>query len=141
MRAGPEPDFRWQAFANAVAELAVALQVRLMVGLGGFPAGAPHTRPVKLALKGSGLLGKHPAGSGWLESGRNSLLESAQEATLTSVPTSAFPRQCSEFAKAALRSGLTSCFTCGAAEAMELRAVARLGEKGRLGSWYPTHPR
>jgi len=28
-----------------------------------------------------------------LEGGRNSLLESAQEATLTSVATSAFPRQ------------------------------------------------
>jgi hypothetical protein len=51
--AGPEPDFRWQSFANAVAELAVALQVRLMVGLGGFPAGAPHTRPVKLASTAS----------------------------------------------------------------------------------------
>src|ERR1019366_9363584 len=51
--AGPEPDFRWQSFANAVAELAVALQVRLMGGLGGFPAGAPHTRPVKLASTAS----------------------------------------------------------------------------------------
>ena len=33
------------------------------------------------------LLGKHPAGYGLLEGGRNSLLESAQEATLMSVPT------------------------------------------------------
>jgi hypothetical protein len=51
--AGPEPDFRWQGFANAVAELAVAFETRLMVGLGGFPAGAPHTRPVKLAATAS----------------------------------------------------------------------------------------
>jgi len=51
--AGPEPDIRWQSFANAVAELAVALEARLMVGLGGFPAGAPHTRPVKLAATAS----------------------------------------------------------------------------------------
>ena len=51
--AGPEPDFRWQSFANAVAELAVGLETRLMVGLGGFPAGAPHTRPVKLAATAS----------------------------------------------------------------------------------------
>jgi len=49
MLAGPEPDLRWQAFADAVAELAMALGVRLMVGFGGFPAAAPHTRPVKLA--------------------------------------------------------------------------------------------
>ena len=51
--AGPEPDMRWQSFAEAVAELASALEVRLMVGLGGFPAGAPHTRPVKLAATAS----------------------------------------------------------------------------------------
>jgi hypothetical protein len=33
-----------------------------------------------------------------LEGGRNSLLESAQQATLTSVPTSAFMRQCNSLA-------------------------------------------
>ena len=33
------------------------------------------------------LLGKHPAGDCWLEGGRSSLLESAQEATLSSVAT------------------------------------------------------
>jgi hypothetical protein len=41
----------------------------------------------------TGLLGKHPAGIGLLEGGRNSLLESAQQATLMSVPTSSFHRQ------------------------------------------------
>ena len=53
MRAGPEPDMRWQSFSDAVAELATALEVRLMVGFGGFPAAAPHTRPVKLAATSS----------------------------------------------------------------------------------------
>lgn len=46
---GPEPDFRWRAFTEAVVELASALEVRLAVGLGAFPAAAPHTRPVRLA--------------------------------------------------------------------------------------------
>ncbi len=50
---GPEPDLRWRGFAGEVADLALALDVRLMVGLGGFPAGAPHTRPVKLAATAS----------------------------------------------------------------------------------------
>ena len=53
MLAGPEPDLHWQSFAGAVAELATALEVRLMVGFGGFPAAAPHTRPVKLAATAS----------------------------------------------------------------------------------------
>jgi hypothetical protein len=45
-------------------------------------------------LEGSDLLGKHPAGNGSLDGGRNSLLESAQEATLISVATATFSRQC-----------------------------------------------
>jgi hypothetical protein len=46
---GPEPDFRWRGFAAAVTELATRMGVRLMVGFGGFPAAAPHTRPIRLA--------------------------------------------------------------------------------------------
>jgi hypothetical protein len=46
---GPEPDLRWRAFTGAVTELAVGLGVRLVVGLGAFPAPVPHTRPVRLA--------------------------------------------------------------------------------------------
>ena len=46
---GPEPDFRWHAFVADVVELAGALGVRMVVGLGAFPAPAPHTRPVRLA--------------------------------------------------------------------------------------------
>jgi hypothetical protein len=46
---GPEPDFRWHAFVAAVVSLAQELEVRMVVGLGAFPAAAPHTRPVRLA--------------------------------------------------------------------------------------------
>ncbi len=46
---GPEPDFRWRGFTSAVVDLARSMGVRLMVGFGGFPAAAPHTRPVRLA--------------------------------------------------------------------------------------------
>ncbi len=46
---GPEPDFHWREFVDAVVGLATRWQVRMVVGLGAFPAPAPHTRPVKLA--------------------------------------------------------------------------------------------
>jgi hypothetical protein len=46
---GPEPDFRWRPFVGAVVDLAHRLGVRMVVGLGAFPAPAPHTRPVRLA--------------------------------------------------------------------------------------------
>jgi proteasome assembly chaperone (PAC2) family protein len=46
---GPEPDFHWRAFCDAVVGLAKSWRVRMVVGLGAFPAPAPHTRPVKLA--------------------------------------------------------------------------------------------
>ncbi len=46
---GPEPDFHWRSFTDAVVGLARSWHVRLVVGLGAFPAPAPHTRPVKLA--------------------------------------------------------------------------------------------
>ena len=46
---GPEPDFRWPTFISAVIELCGALGVRMVVGLGAFPAPTPHTRPVRLA--------------------------------------------------------------------------------------------
>jgi hypothetical protein len=46
---GPEPDFRWPSFVTSVVTLATQLGVRLVVGLGAFPAPAPHTRPVRLA--------------------------------------------------------------------------------------------
>ena len=46
---GPEPDHLWRAFALAVAEVAGSFDVRLLVGLGAFPAPVPHTRPASLA--------------------------------------------------------------------------------------------
>lgn len=46
---GPEPDFHWPAFTVDVVELARSLGTRMVVGLGAFPAPAPHTRPVRLA--------------------------------------------------------------------------------------------
>lgn len=50
-----------------------------------FP-GRPTTQ-VELGRKTGFLLGQYPAAYGLLGGGRNSLLESAQEATLMSVPT------------------------------------------------------
>lgn len=46
---GPEPDFHWPAFTVDVVELARSIGARLVVGLGAFPAPAPHTRPIRLA--------------------------------------------------------------------------------------------
>ncbi|HTJ76810.1 MAG TPA: PAC2 family protein [Acidimicrobiales bacterium] len=51
--AGPEPDHEWAAFARAVAELAQMFGVRMVVGLGAFPAGVPHTRTARLAATAS----------------------------------------------------------------------------------------
>lgn len=50
---GPEPDFRWQAFTADVVELSRSLDVRMVVGLGAFPAPVPHTRPIRLAATAS----------------------------------------------------------------------------------------
>ena len=46
---GHEPDTRWRAFVSAVVGLATGLGVRMVVGVGAFPAPVPHTRPVRLA--------------------------------------------------------------------------------------------
>ncbi len=46
---GPEPDFGWRTFIEAVVGIVHRLDVRMVVGLGAFPAPAPHTRPVRLA--------------------------------------------------------------------------------------------
>jgi hypothetical protein len=45
---GPEPDVRWQAFTDAVTEVAEAFDVRLAVGMHGIPSTAPHTREWKV---------------------------------------------------------------------------------------------
>ena len=46
---GPEPDFRWNRFTDALMELVEQLGVRLCVNLGAFPAPVPHTRPLSLS--------------------------------------------------------------------------------------------
>jgi proteasome assembly chaperone (PAC2) family protein len=43
---GPEPDFRWRAFADEVVEVCRRLGVVEVFGLGGFPAPSLHTDPV-----------------------------------------------------------------------------------------------
>ena len=48
--AGPEPDHSWRAFGHAVSDLATQLDVRMVVGLGAYPATVPHTRPVRLSI-------------------------------------------------------------------------------------------
>lgn len=45
---GPEPDTQWQFFCRTVAALAKELGVTKMIGMGAYPFGAPHTRPVGL---------------------------------------------------------------------------------------------
>jgi proteasome assembly chaperone (PAC2) family protein len=43
---GPEPDFRWGAFSDAVTRVCRELGVTEVFGLGGFPAPSLHTDPV-----------------------------------------------------------------------------------------------
>ncbi len=45
---GPEPDTAWRLFADTVADICQQLGVTTMIGLGAYPFGAPHTRPVGL---------------------------------------------------------------------------------------------
>ena len=46
--AGPEPDYRWHAFCEAVVELARRLDVSEVISLGSIPGAVPHTRPVQV---------------------------------------------------------------------------------------------
>lgn len=50
---GNEPDYRWEAFADAVREIVTSFAVRLVVGLSAIPMGVPHTRPVGVIVHGS----------------------------------------------------------------------------------------
>jgi proteasome assembly chaperone (PAC2) family protein len=45
---GYEPDHAWRAFSDAVTALALELGVRLVTGLGAYPAPVPHTRPTSV---------------------------------------------------------------------------------------------
>jgi len=50
---GAEPDHLWHAFTESVVDLALELGVRMVVGLGAYPAPVPHTRPVQLSCTAS----------------------------------------------------------------------------------------
>lgn len=50
---GCEPDRSWHAFVDEVVDLALDFDVRLCVGLGAYPAPAPHTRPARMACTAS----------------------------------------------------------------------------------------
>lgn len=45
---GPEPDSRWEGFAQAVRTVVEHFGVRLVLSLGAVPMAVPHTRPVQL---------------------------------------------------------------------------------------------
>jgi predicted ATP-grasp superfamily ATP-dependent carboligase len=45
---GPEPDFHWSDFIDLVTDVAQRYDVKLVTGLGAFPAPTPHTRPVRV---------------------------------------------------------------------------------------------
>lgn len=46
---GPEPDNRWQHFADVVGGLAVELGIWRMLGIGAYPIATPHTRAVQVS--------------------------------------------------------------------------------------------
>jgi proteasome assembly chaperone (PAC2) family protein len=46
---GPEPNFRWRSFSEAVAELAKDLGAELVVTMGALLADVPHSRPVTIS--------------------------------------------------------------------------------------------
>jgi proteasome assembly chaperone (PAC2) family protein len=78
---GPEPDFHWSDFVEAVTDAALSYNVRLALGLGAFPAPTPHTRPVRVIgtapEQSANLLSVIGSVSGELEvpAGINSALE------------------------------------------------------------------
>jgi hypothetical protein len=59
---GPEPDWRWESFAEAVRLLVERWGVRLAVGFHGIPMGVPHTRPLGVTAHASRpeLVAGHP---------------------------------------------------------------------------------
>jgi predicted ATP-grasp superfamily ATP-dependent carboligase len=52
---GPEPDMRWSAFVDEVVRLCRTTGVEAVIGLGAYPAAAPHTRPVRIRKAANGL--------------------------------------------------------------------------------------
>ena len=66
---GPEPDYRWEGFVDAVAGIVERLEVTLAVGLSGIPWPAPHTRPLGVTVHGTdpSLTAGNPVWVGSLE--------------------------------------------------------------------------
>ncbi len=66
---GAEPDHSWRAFAHAVIDLAGRLGVRMITGLGAYPAAVPHTRPTLLSCTANSeeLAGRWPYLRGTLD--------------------------------------------------------------------------
>jgi predicted ATP-grasp superfamily ATP-dependent carboligase len=87
--AGPEPDHEWGAFSDAVAGLAARFGVRMLVGLGAFPAGVPHTRTTRLAATASSAELANQVGvvSGTVEVPAGILAALERRLTPTGVPT------------------------------------------------------
>ncbi|MDQ6616518.1 MAG: PAC2 family protein [Actinomycetota bacterium] len=50
---GPEPDMRWKQFTREVVSVSSRLGIEIVIGLGAFPAPAPHTRPIRLVSTAS----------------------------------------------------------------------------------------
>jgi proteasome assembly chaperone (PAC2) family protein len=50
---GPEPDYQWQRFSDAVLEIVRQTGTRLTVGLSAIPWPAPHTRPLGVTVHGN----------------------------------------------------------------------------------------
>lgn len=50
---GPEPDFRWESFTQAVADLADRYQVERTISLYASPMPVPHTRPMAVLAHGN----------------------------------------------------------------------------------------
>jgi hypothetical protein len=50
---GYEPDFAWDAFAEAVLELSAALQVASVTWVHAIPMPVPHTRPISTTVSGT----------------------------------------------------------------------------------------
>lgn len=50
---GPEPDYRWQHFADEVLAIVRETGTRLTVGLSAIPWPAPHTRPLGVTVHGN----------------------------------------------------------------------------------------
>ncbi|WP_026460852.1 PAC2 family protein [Schaalia suimastitidis] len=48
---GPEPDMKWEAFAQTIATIARDAGVEITVSLHGIPAGTPHTRPAQVHVQ------------------------------------------------------------------------------------------